>query len=499
MLHEIVRAPSVRAGKSNGLLRLRGSCLHALVRGEHMGDTASPADKGPPLEPAAAPSPRALRCLLASHALAVFSWRSWEFTLALLLTRLYPDSLAVVSLYGLADSGASLLAGPALGRAVDRRDRRSAALRGYAAQHCGIALSCLLSLAALAAQGGARAALTACLFACAALAGVGSTGSSLSVEREWGKTLCGGDEHALTRLNGGMRALDLSAALLAPAAAGAVLQLAGPRPACLLLGCLNAACFWPESRLLAMAQAAAPVLAAPRQPPAAPSSGPGLRAVALYLAQPALQPALSLALLYLTVLSMGFLMTAYLHAAGLADLEIALLRAAGSLTGLLATVGVPSLAPARMSLRAVAALALLYQLLWITLGAAPVLLGAADGGSRSAARWLAVAVALSRTGLWGADLAIGQLLQQEVPPEALGAINGVQGSLCAAFEIAAYLAGLLANRPARFPALMAGSLGSVGLSAALFLRHLHRHRAAAAAAAGGELAALEEPLLEETF
>jgi len=367
-------------------------------------------------------------------------------------------------------------------------DRRTAALRGYAAQHSGIALSCLLSLAALATDGGGRAVLTACVFACAALAGLGSTGSSLSVEREWSAALCSGDDKALTRLNGAMRALDLSAGLLAPAAAGAILQLAGPRAACLLLGGLNAACFWPETLLLSAAQAAAPVLAAPRQPPAAPEDSPGPRAaIALYLAQPVLQPAVCLALLYLTVLSMGFVMTAYLHWAGLRDLEIALLRAAGSLTGLLATALVPCLTPARLSLRGVAALALLYQLLWLALGAAPVL----RGGARDAARWLALAVAFSRTGLWGADLAISQLLQQEVPREALGAINGVQASLCAAFEIAAYSAGLLANRPTRFPALVAGSLAAVSLSTALFLRHLCRHRAT------GEQAALEQRLLEE--
>jgi iron-regulated transporter 1 len=53
--------------------------------------------------------------------------------------------------------------------------------------------------------------------------------------------------------------------------------------------------------------------------------------------------ALSLALLYLTVLSLGLLMTAYLKWQGMTEAELSLYRGAGAISGLLSTVIFPSL------------------------------------------------------------------------------------------------------------------------------------------------------------
>lgn len=44
---------------------------------------------------------RAKVLLLSSYSLAAWAWRSWEFTVALVLIELYPGSLLVVSAYGL--------------------------------------------------------------------------------------------------------------------------------------------------------------------------------------------------------------------------------------------------------------------------------------------------------------------------------------------------------------------------------------------------------------
>jgi hypothetical protein len=38
--------------------------------------------------------PSAQACLLASHALATWGWRTWEFAVALLLSDLYPGTFA---------------------------------------------------------------------------------------------------------------------------------------------------------------------------------------------------------------------------------------------------------------------------------------------------------------------------------------------------------------------------------------------------------------------
>jgi len=63
----------------------------------------------------------------------------------------------------------------------------------------------------------------------------------------------------------------------------------------------------------------------------------------LYFQQSTLLPGLALALLYFTVLSLGFLMTSFLAWQGMSEATISLFRAAGALSGLMATVVFPAL------------------------------------------------------------------------------------------------------------------------------------------------------------
>ena len=57
--------------------------------------------------------------------------------------------------------------------------------------------------------------------------------------------------------------------------------------------------------------------------------------------QPTREAAIALALLYLTVLSLGLLMTAYIKALGLAEAELAVDRGFGAMTGIIATFSFP--------------------------------------------------------------------------------------------------------------------------------------------------------------
>lgn len=67
------------------------------------------------------PPPRSvLVCVCVSHALARWAWRSWEFAVALILMRLHPSSLLLVSLYGLLDNLARVVLGSFVGGYVDR-------------------------------------------------------------------------------------------------------------------------------------------------------------------------------------------------------------------------------------------------------------------------------------------------------------------------------------------------------------------------------------------
>lgn len=312
--------------------------------------------------------------------------------------------------YGLADDAFRVAAGGAIGRHLDAAASRvRSATRLYSLQHAGVALSALLALlASRAAPGAGRDALAALLVAAGASAGVGAAGSSLAVERHFAKALCGDDTHALSRLNARMRAVDLACLLLAPIFAGALLQGAGLAAAVLTLLAYNAAALWPERALLCAAAAAAPALEARSDTSAAETSASWRDGVRVYARQPVRAAALALALLYFTVLSMGFLMTSYLHARGVPDVAIALVRAAGAVCGLSATAVFPRLSR-RVPMPVIAAGGVASQLLWLSIGVAPQLLappGVAAG--QPLLRLLMAGLALSRFGLWMTDLAVTQ-------------------------------------------------------------------------------------------
>ena len=323
-------------------------------------------------------------------------------------------TFAPVAAYGLADDAFRVASGGAVGRHLDgsaARIRSATCL--YALQHACVAASALSALLAAAAPPGpGRAAIAVLLVAFGAAAGVGAAGSSLAVERHFVKALCGDDARALALLNSRMRAVDLACLLLAPILAGALLQGCGLAIAVAALMAYNAAAFWPERALLHAAAAASPALEA-RAPVAERAVGPRWREAArVYARQPVLPAALALALLYFTVLSLGFLMTSYLHARGVPDVAIALVRAAGAASGLSATATFPRMARG-MALPTLAAVGVALQLTWLVIGVIPQLAAPAEQAyGAPLLRLLMAGLALSRFGLWTADLAVSQARSQ---------------------------------------------------------------------------------------
>ena len=93
------------------------------------------------------------------------------------------------------------------GRPPDRRrsERLRSACSMYALQNFSLAASAAALLAAsLAPRGGGLFwACSTAAIACGAASSLFALGSSLAVEREWPKTLCGADSAALARFNAG--------------------------------------------------------------------------------------------------------------------------------------------------------------------------------------------------------------------------------------------------------------------------------------------------------
>ncbi|KAK9815567.1 hypothetical protein WJX72_006024 [[Myrmecia] bisecta] len=382
---------------------------------------------------------RSRLALCSSHALSTWGQRMWEFDVGLLMLELYPDSLLLVSAYGLVSSAVQVLLGAYVGSYVDRTPRLKAG----------------------------RSIL-------------GALGSTLSVEKEWTRALCQGDSAALARLNSGMRRIDLTCLIAAPIAAGLVMTYFGTPWAILLITAWNLAAWFPECWLLTYAQRQAPGLRREKEPtPTKPA--PFLSKLAngwsAYIRQPVLPAAVALALLYLTVLSLGLLMTAYLKWGSMTEAELSLWRGAGALSGIAATFTFPLLR-SRAGLPSAGLAGIILQLLCLVTAVFPALLSRMGAlvGKEGAIRILVAGVAASRFGLWTFDLALTQMLQEWVDQDQLGAVNGVQSSLQSVFTSLSYVAGLVLWRPEQFEWLMLGSCGIVLTATIMFSLFACAHR-----------------------
>lgn len=144
------------------------------------------------------------------------------------------------------------------------------------------------------------------------------------------------------------------------------------------------------------------------------------------------------------------------------------------MSGILATLAFPPLHRS-LGLVSTGAAAVWAQLACLTAALLPQLLlpaaaaaAAGGGGGDPALPFLLVGLVLSRFGLWGFDLAVNQLVQESVAPEALGAVSGAQSSLQNLAQLLAYSAGVAVWQPEQFALLMAGSVGAVAAAAALY-------------------------------
>ncbi|MEW5305959.1 MAG: hypothetical protein WDW36_008468 [Sanguina aurantia] len=160
---------------------------------------------------------------------------------------------------------------------------------------------------------------------------------------------------------------------------------------------------------------------------------------ATYCRQSVLLPCLALAMLYCTMLSLGFLMISYLSFAGLSPLAISIARGVGALSGLAATVIFPPM-QRHAGVERTALAGILYQLLTLCVGVLPLATSAlrAGGGGRC----LRGARAAPHTAAGCGD----------------GTVCGVQSSLQAMFEMLSFVAGIYLQDPAQCIWLMLASL-----------------------------------------
>ncbi|GAX73942.1 hypothetical protein CEUSTIGMA_g1392.t1 [Chlamydomonas eustigma] len=464
--------------------------------------------------------------ILLSYFMASWARRGMEFTIALVLIDLYPDSLLLVSIYGLVDNSVRVTLGGVIGSYLDRAERWPGARNCYMLQNglifgAGAGMSVVLS-GVLGEPGTPTEDMkvwywlvVVASLGMTSVSGVGSLGITIAVEKNLPKQLCGEDSSTLSQLNASFRAIDLVCQLASPILSGCLMTYLQPPAAVMALGTYGFLAWVPELWLLQRAFSASAKLRAPKTVVTVPldlvtgSNGtiPQLKVVpgvkksswGVYFRQHLFLANMSLALLYMTVLSLGFLMTSYLRWCGLTEAEVSLYRGVGALTGLLATLIFPAVRK-KIGVAECGFLGISYQLLTLSIGVIPVILYCLEWripfmrtfvGDREAAaisnedllqgvpslgitRLLISAVVASRTGLWLFDLAMTQLVQEEVQEFELGTVCGVQSSIQAGCETLSFLAGVFLKDPTEFWTLMLGSLCVVSAAWLLYAIYMSR-------------------------
>ncbi|GAX73941.1 hypothetical protein CEUSTIGMA_g1391.t1 [Chlamydomonas eustigma] len=465
--------------------------------------------------------------LMSSYFLAAWAWRGMEFTIALVLIDLYPDSLLLVSIYGVLDNAVRVTLGGVIGSYLDRAERWPGARNCYMLQNglifgAGAGMSVVLS--GVLGEPGTPTEdmkwlywlLVGSSLMLSSASSIGSTGIMIAVEKRMPKLLCGENSQALSQMNASFRAIDLICLLASPILSGCLMTYLSPASAVMVLGVYGLLAWAPELWLLRWACHASSKLSAPsttnkeaEQQGGTATRSNGLRMALIslysswvvYCGQDVLLPNIALGLLYMTVLSLGFLMTSYLKWCGLTEAEVSLYRGVGALTGLLATLIFPAMSRKIGNVRT-GLLGISYQLLALSIGVVPVLLytmswsvpslgGSLDQNSTSLSsedeassgtpslgvtRLLISSVVASRTGLWLYDMAVTQLVQDQVLPDELGTVCGVQSSIQAGCETLSFLAGVFLKDPSEFWTLMLGSLCVVSAAWLLYAIYMSRRR-----------------------
>ncbi|KAF2246749.1 hypothetical protein BU26DRAFT_521181 [Trematosphaeria pertusa] len=436
--------------------------------------------------------------LYLSHTLSTWNARTFEFGAVIFLAAIFPGTLFYASCYALFRSAAAALLSSWIGGVVDRKERLYVVRMSIVYQRYAVAASCLVLLVLL--RGPESVLVTIGWFIiCVLLACIEKlafVGNTVAVERDW--VIVVSDSLGLPReeLNSTMRRIDLVCKLVAPLCISLV-DGYSTRAALWVVFGQNALSVIFEYFAIAQVFTAVPELAQGkgehrpalfelenrRDPesssPEPPSSGFSsrmhniLRPWKSYVLNPAFLASFSLALLYLTVLSFASQMTTYLLTLGYTSIHASVMRLVAVIVELSATCAAPALMRRIGAVRSglwfineqllSAALAIA---LFTTLGSQTKLAGGA----------LVVGVILSRLGLWGFDLCVQYLVQEDAPEATRGSFSAVEASLQNLFELVSFAATMVFAKPEQFKYPVYISAGAIAMSAICYAGFVRQKR-----------------------
>ena len=428
--------------------------------------------------------------LYLSHALSTWNARAFEFGAVLFLAAIFPGTLFFASCYALFRSAAAVVFGSRIGSLVDQKDRLHVVRQSIIWQRLPVAGSCLILLVMLHGvqqQSLGLYALFAVSIVLACFEKLAFVANTVSVERDWIVVVA--DSLGVERqdVNSTMRRIDLACKLVAPLCVGlldaystklAIWMVFGQNAISVLVEYFAIAQVYNQVPQLGhgrdLADTTAETHQAPHATPAVPPpSGNHIRPWNDYFNNPAFLASFSLSLLYLTVLGFSSQMTTYLLNLGFTSAHVSVMRVVAVLLELSATCAAPLLMKKIGAVRS--GLWFINEQL-VSLALATSLFFTAASHATLAGLALVAGVALSRLGLWGFDLCVQYLVQEDVAAARRGSFSAVEMSLQNGFELLSFATTMIFHRPDDFKVPVSISIGAVAASAACFAAFVRQKR-----------------------
>lgn len=417
----------------------------------------------------------------------------FEFGAVIFLAAIFPGTLFYASCYALFRSAIAAILGSWVGSQVDRKNRLYIVRQSIVWQRLSVASSCLV-LGFMLHVGTDKGLITYGLFVAsivlACFEKLAFVGNTVAVERDWIVVVSESLHVDRQDLNSAMRRIDLVCKLIAPVAIG-LIDGHSTKVAIWVVFGQNAISVLIEYFAIAQVYAAVPELAfgktlEPIQQEQDQHFGTISRSRSLwtliftalepwksYVQNPAFLASFSLSLLYLTVLSFASQMTTYLLTLGFTSTHVSIMRLASVALELSATCAAPWLMHRIGAVRS-GLWFINEQLLSISIAIG--LFSLADSKKLLAGGALVLGVCLSRLGLWGFDLCVQYLVQEDAPPSTRGSFSAIEVSLQNFFELLSFATTMIFYRPEDFKIPIYVSAAAIATSAACFAGFVRQKR-----------------------
>ncbi|KAL1874775.1 hypothetical protein VTK73DRAFT_194 [Phialemonium thermophilum] len=446
--------------------------------------------------------------LYTSHFLSTWNSRLFEAAVVYFLASVFPDNLLPVSIYAVVRNVAAIALTVPIGTWIDRGNRLTVVRISILGQRISVAASCGLFWAMLQASnlgGFAIYGLFASTVVLACIEKLCAGMNMVSVERDWLVVITDGDETQRRRMNARMRRIDLFCKLVGPLIIALVAAASVLGAVYATLG-MNLASVTIEYICIGRVFEMVPTLRRVRrrlprtqvgglQPsPASAQRWSRLRlarfqrfashmlmipSLRFYFGQPTAAPSFALSLVYLTVLAFSGQMLTYLLASNLTLWQVGIIRAGSSIFELSATWIAPRLMK-RIGLLRTGLWSILWQMAWLAAAISWLFYYCGGRGYSSTnllpAVGLTVTAAFSRIGLWGFDLSVQNIVQDEIQGDRRGTFSTVESSFQNLFDLLSWVLTIIWPNPASFQWPVVVSVAAVYAAGGLYIYYLRRQR-----------------------